>query len=40
MPSRQWRFADFCLDLDNACLWRGTQSVALTPKAFHRCTRI
>jgi DNA-binding winged helix-turn-helix (wHTH) protein len=34
MPSRQWRFADFCLDLDNACLWRGMQSVALTPKAF------
>jgi DNA-binding winged helix-turn-helix (wHTH) protein len=34
MPSRQWRFADFCLDLDNACLWCGTQSVALTPKAF------
>jgi class 3 adenylate cyclase/DNA-binding winged helix-turn-helix (wHTH) protein/predicted ATPase len=34
MSSRQWRFADFRLDLDNACLWRGAQPVALTPKAF------
>ena len=34
MSSPQWRFADFRLDPDNACLWRGTQSVALTPKAF------
>jgi DNA-binding winged helix-turn-helix (wHTH) protein/predicted ATPase len=34
MPSPQWRFADFCLDPDNACLWRGTQPLALTPKAF------
>ena len=34
MSSRQWRFADFCLDPDNACLWRGTQAVILTPKAF------
>src|SRR5499426_1721923 len=32
--SPQWRFADFRLDPDNACLWRGTQSIALTPKAF------
>src|SRR2546427_13212065 len=34
MSSPQWRFADFRLDLDNACLWRGTQTIALTPKAF------
>src|SRR5262245_342590 len=34
MASPQWRFADFRLDLDNACLWCGTQLVALTPKAF------
>jgi DNA-binding winged helix-turn-helix (wHTH) protein len=34
MASRPWCFADFRLDLDNACLWQGTQPVALTPKAF------
>jgi DNA-binding winged helix-turn-helix (wHTH) protein len=34
MSSPQWRFADFRLDPDNACLWRGTQPIALTPKAF------
>src|SRR5437660_1357052 len=34
MTSSQWCFADFRLDPDNACLWRGTQPVALTPKAF------
>src|ERR687884_346936 len=34
MSSPQWRFADFHLDPGNACLWRGTQPVALTPKAF------
>src|SRR5262249_41810496 len=34
MASPQWRFADFRLDLDNACLWHGTQRIALTPKAF------
>src|SRR6266446_1154017 len=34
MSSPQWRFADFRLDPDNACLWRGTQTIALTPKAF------
>src|SRR5262245_29299309 len=34
MSSPQWCFADFRLDPDNACLWRGTQPVALTPKAF------
>jgi class 3 adenylate cyclase len=34
MAAPQWRFADFHLDPDNACLWRGTQAIALTPKAF------
>src|SRR6516162_6238360 len=34
MSFPQWRFADFRLDPDNACLWRGTQPIALTPKAF------
>src|SRR5215510_7375427 len=34
MSSPQWRFADFRLDPDNACLWRGMQPIALTPKAF------
>jgi predicted ATPase/DNA-binding winged helix-turn-helix (wHTH) protein len=34
MSSPQWHFADFRLDPANACLWRGTQSLALTPKAF------
>jgi DNA-binding winged helix-turn-helix (wHTH) protein len=34
MASSQWCFADFRLDPANACLWRGTQPVALTPKAF------
>src|SRR5262245_5962939 len=34
MASPQWCFADFRLDPDNACLWRGTQPTALTPKAF------
>src|SRR5262249_28579877 len=34
MSSLQWRFADFRLDPANACLWRGTQPIALTPKAF------
>src|SRR5919197_1994932 len=34
MASPQWRFADFHLDPDNACLWRGTQPITLTPKAF------
>ena len=35
MSSPQWCFADFRLDLANACLWRGTQPLALTPKAFN-----
>jgi len=34
MSALQWRFADFRLDPDNAGLWRGTQPIALTPKAF------
>src|SRR6266545_4420684 len=34
MSSPQWHFADFRLDPANACLWRGTQAIALTPKAF------
>src|SRR5215475_9338316 len=34
MASPQWCFDDFRLDPDNACLWRGAQRVALTPKAF------
>src|ERR1700745_116472 len=34
MSSPQWHFADFRLDPANACLWRGTQPLALTPKAF------
>jgi len=33
-PSRQLRFPPFRLDQDNACLWRGTKEVRLTPKAF------
>ena len=34
MSSPQWCFADFHLDLANVCLWRGTQPIPLTPKAF------
>jgi DNA-binding winged helix-turn-helix (wHTH) protein len=34
MSFPQWHFADFRLDPDNACLWRGTRPIALTPKAF------
>ena len=30
----QWLFGDFRLDQDKACLWRGAQAIALTPKAF------
>ena len=33
-PVRQWLFAPFRLDLDNACLWREAQMVALKPKTF------
>ena len=34
MADPQWSFADFRLDPANACLWRGAQAVALTPKVF------
>src|SRR4026209_1939897 len=27
-------FDPFCLDLANACLWRGSQEIKLRPKAF------
>src|SRR6186997_1024031 len=27
-------FDPFCLDLTNACLWRGSQAIKLRPKAF------
>src|SRR5712691_431327 len=30
----RWIFGPFALDLANACLWRGTEAVALSPKAF------
>src|SRR5438445_13321690 len=29
-----WHFGDYRLDLPQACLWRGTQALHLTPKAF------
>jgi DNA-binding response OmpR family regulator len=34
MSSRQWCFAEFRLAPANACLWRRTQAIILTPKAF------
>ena len=34
MAGSQSSFADFRLDPANACLWRGAQAVALTPKVF------
>jgi Transcriptional regulatory protein, C terminal len=34
MSSPHWLFGGFRLDPDNACLWRGAQAIALTPKAF------
>jgi DNA-binding winged helix-turn-helix (wHTH) protein len=33
-PTRQFSFGPFRLDPSNARLWRGTQALALTPKAF------
>src|SRR4030095_8732911 len=33
-PSRPLSFPPFRLDPDNACLWRGTKAIRLTPKAF------
>src|ERR1044071_3216635 len=29
-----WVFDPFRFDPDNACVWRGAQAIALTPKAF------
>ena len=36
MPSAapRWTFGPFALDPANACLWRGTEAVALSPKVF------
>jgi DNA-binding winged helix-turn-helix (wHTH) protein len=34
LSASQFAFASFRLDLGNACVWRGTEMVALTPKAF------
>jgi class 3 adenylate cyclase/DNA-binding winged helix-turn-helix (wHTH) protein/tetratricopeptide (TPR) repeat protein len=34
MTAPQWCFDGFRLDPDHACLWRGAQALALTPKAF------
>ena len=34
MTTPHWCFAEFRVDADNACLWRGTEAVPLTPKAF------
>src|SRR4030095_14650010 len=34
MSSPQWHFANFRLDLANACLWRGGETITLTLKAF------
>src|SRR5262245_54721603 len=34
MSSPEWHFADYRLDLANACLWRGSEVIPLTPKAF------
>jgi DNA-binding winged helix-turn-helix (wHTH) protein len=33
-PRQPLRFPPFRLDQDNACLWRGTKAVRLTPKSF------
>src|SRR5215510_10700066 len=30
----RWTFGPFVVDSANACLWRGTEAVALSPKAF------
>jgi DNA-binding winged helix-turn-helix (wHTH) protein len=34
LPKCQFNFGPFRLDPHNACLWRGAQAIALTPKAF------
>ena len=33
-PAPRWTFGPFILDPANACLWRGTEAVALPPKVF------
>ena len=30
----QWRVGPFRVDLDNTCLWRGDERLALRPKPF------
>ena len=30
-PAPQWIFGPFRLDLDNACLWHGTEMISLPP---------
>jgi DNA-binding winged helix-turn-helix (wHTH) protein len=30
----RWTFGSFVVDPANACLWRGTEAVPLSPKAF------
>src|SRR5262245_29715699 len=32
--AQTWHFGDYRLDLQQACLWRGTQALHLPPKAF------
>src|SRR5262249_28526650 len=32
--ARRWTFGPFAVDPANTCLWRGTEAVALSPKAF------
>src|SRR5215831_12421272 len=34
MSLPHWHFADFRLDPDNACLWRGPRALLLPPKTF------
>jgi DNA-binding winged helix-turn-helix (wHTH) protein len=34
LPIPQWSFASFRLDTAKACLWRGTDLIALKPKTF------
>ena len=34
MPTSDWSFDSYRLDLENECLWRGTKLVPLRPKPF------
>jgi DNA-binding winged helix-turn-helix (wHTH) protein len=34
MAALHWSFGQFRLDVDNACVWRGTERLALRPKTF------